>query len=288
MNKPLVSVIIPVYNIEKEMLVDCFNSVSDQSYESVEVIVVDDGSRADTARLCREHVDKHRNFSLITKNNEGVNYARRDGLSASSGEYIVFVDSDDMVSEDFIEVHLDIIEKSGVDITVSRTKKFYGNGVSPEMLKSNHTQEPDYKIITDRKKIMESYIRKSNPYDNIVMMVLWGKMYKRWVLEDLDWDECNYSRSEDLFMGMQIHTRVGSVCYIDKQLLFYRKDRDGSQSSSGSPTKDPRGELINKEEHVGRLVDYYRRKTIEANLDMEDSIVEFKRQLEGAWLNKFE
>jgi hypothetical protein len=120
------------------------------------------------------------------------------------------------------------------------------------------------------------------------MMVLWGKMYKRWVLEDLDWDECNYSRSEDLFMGMQIHTRVGSVCYIDKQLLFYRKDRDGSQSSSGSPTKDPRGELINKEEHVGRLVDYYRRKTIEANLDMEDSIVEFKRQLEGAWLNKFE
>ncbi len=288
MNKPLVSVIIPVYNIEKEMLVECFDSVSDQSYENVEVIVVDDGSRADTARLCREHVDKHRNFSLITKNNEGVNYARRDGLSASSGEYIVFVDSDDMVSEDFIEVHLDLIKKSGADITVSRTKKFYGNSVSPEMLKRNHTQEPNYKIMTDRKKIMESYIRKSNPYDNIVMMVLWGKMYKRWVLENLDWDECNYSRSEDLFMGMQIHTRVGSVCYIDKQLLFYRKDRDGSQSSSSSPTKDPRGELINKKEHVGRLVDYYHRKTIEANLHMEDSIAEFKRQLEGAWLNKFE
>ena len=94
MSKPKVSVIIPVYNVEK-YLIECINSVISQDYSALEIILVDDGSPDSCPEICDWYARTYGNIKTIHKNNEGVAKARNAGLEIATGKYIVFVDSDD-------------------------------------------------------------------------------------------------------------------------------------------------------------------------------------------------
>ena len=107
-NSVLVSVIVPVYNVES-YLSKCVESIKDQSYSNIEIILVDDGSTDSSGKLCDEFVKSDGRIKVLHKVNGGVSSARNLGIDICHGEYITFVDSDDWVEQNYIEVLLNEI-----------------------------------------------------------------------------------------------------------------------------------------------------------------------------------
>ena len=117
MNTPRVSVIIPVYNVEK-YIGKCVDSVLRQSYENIEVILVDDGSTDGSPSICDEYAKKDKRVKVIHKENGGVSSARNTALECCIGELVMFVDSDDFVSELFCEKAVEAICHTDADVDV--------------------------------------------------------------------------------------------------------------------------------------------------------------------------
>lgn len=103
MNKNIISIIVPVYNVE-QYLDRCIDSILKQSFKDYEVILVDDGSRDDSGKICDAYASKYNNFHVIHKENAGLGHARNSGLDIATGKYIVFVDSDDYLCPDMLDI----------------------------------------------------------------------------------------------------------------------------------------------------------------------------------------
>ena len=114
-NQALISVIIPVYNVE-EYLRECVDSVINQTYKNLEIILVDDGSTDSSGSICDEYIDMDERVTVIHQKNGGLSDARNTGLSHSIGKYVYFLDSDDYIAENTFETLLAIAEKDNSDI----------------------------------------------------------------------------------------------------------------------------------------------------------------------------
>lgn len=104
----LVSVIVPVYNVEK-YLARCLDSIINQTYTNLEIILVDDGSKDSSGQICDEYAAKDQRIKVIHKQNGGLSSARNAGLDIASGSYIEFVDSDDWIDKDTVKENLELI-----------------------------------------------------------------------------------------------------------------------------------------------------------------------------------
>lgn len=129
MNYPLVSVIVPCYNVE-QYLPQCIDSILNQTYQNLEVWLVDDGSPDRCGEICDEYAKKDARIKVINKKNGGLADARNVALDVMTGEYVVFVDSDDYISPTHIEGLYHLIEKYGADVSVNTFCSFY-EGSSP-------------------------------------------------------------------------------------------------------------------------------------------------------------
>ncbi|MBR7928199.1 glycosyltransferase [Aerococcaceae bacterium zg-ZUI334] len=109
---PLVSVIVPIYNVEN-FLVECIESIVNQSYGNFEILLIDDGSTDNSGKIARDYSQRFENIIYIQKNNGGLSDARNVGIDNSHGEYITFVDSDDILEEDFIKELVELIQREG-------------------------------------------------------------------------------------------------------------------------------------------------------------------------------
>ena len=118
-----ISVIIPVYNDEK-YLAQCLDSVLRQTYSNLEIILVDDGSTDSTPELCEKYREKYANIRILHKKNGGVGSSRNAGLEMATGEYVLFVDHDDLLSETHIEELYKLLKKNDADIAVGNFNHF--------------------------------------------------------------------------------------------------------------------------------------------------------------------
>ena len=121
MNK-LISIIIPVYKVE-EYLEKCVDSVIKQTYDNLEIILVDDGSPDNCGKICDQYSKKDKRVKVIHKENGGLSDARNAGIDISRGEYISFIDSDDYVEIDYIETLYNSIIKSKISIILSHIER---------------------------------------------------------------------------------------------------------------------------------------------------------------------
>lgn len=127
-----VSVILPVYNMEN-YLEDCIDSVLSSSYQNLEIIAVDDGSTDNTSAMLDELAERDKRLSVIHTANQGVSSARNRGIQKSSGEYVTFVDADDLIDHQMLEKMIDAMESSDSDIAVC-TRRRFSNGQQYETL----------------------------------------------------------------------------------------------------------------------------------------------------------
>ena len=126
----LVSIIVPVYNIEK-YLPACLNSLITQTYPNIEIVLINDGSKDSSGAICDEYVKKDIRIKVLHKNNEGVANARLSGFQISTGEYLTFVDGDDYVSSNYIEKMMEPVNEYQVDLVSCNHNTQYGDIISP-------------------------------------------------------------------------------------------------------------------------------------------------------------
>lgn len=169
----LISVIVPIYNVEK-YLNKCIESIINQSYSNLEIILVDDGSKDSSGIMCDSYILKDKRIKVIHKENGGLSDARNVGLDKAKGEYIVFIDSDDWIDEKMIEILYNIIKKNNSDISICDYFLAYNEEIQ--------TQKEDIEIIN-----LSNIEALKTIYDKdlgVCMIVAWNKLYKRNLFKD--------------------------------------------------------------------------------------------------------
>lgn len=122
----LISVIVPVYNVEK-YLNECIESVLKQTYKNFELLLIDDGSSDSSPKICDDYAKQDERVKVVHKQNAGVSAARNTGLDIAKGEYVTFIDSDDFVSEDYLQLLLQNM-LDGISVVIFGECKLYDNG----------------------------------------------------------------------------------------------------------------------------------------------------------------
>lgn len=169
----VVSVIVPVYQVEKYIR-RCINSIRAQTYKNLQVLLIDDGTRDDSGKICDEYAKKDHRIEVFHKENGGLSDARNYGLEHAVGEYIVFVDSDDFLCPQYVERLLEMCVTEEADIAIcdySRTEHDY------IILQHKKFKTKEYSGI----KAVEQLFGRNHVY----MTVAWNKMYKRELFEGI-------------------------------------------------------------------------------------------------------
>lgn len=208
----LISVIIPVYNAE-EWLQDALASLQRQTYAGFEAIIVDDGSTDGSAEICREIYLQDSRFRLICQSNAGVSAARNAGIDEARGEWIAFMDADDMMPPDALETMMTHARKSGAGIVAGG----FTRGIPKHMPKG---EGRSMTVDSDTAILIGLYQMKilNNP---------WGMLYHKSIFKGerpLRFRHCRY---EDLDLFYQAFERTDKVCILDRTVYFYR-DTPGS------------------------------------------------------------
>lgn len=208
MTHPFVSVIVPVYNVEN-YLRGCLDSLLNQTLQNFEVILVDDGSTDSSGKIADEYAKKHKNFKVIHQENKGLSGARNTGLKKAKGTYVFFLDSDDYIHPDFINLMSQTAENEQADLIVAKLQ---------------HTQELYHKIPAGLKlkdikikrfyRPFEDYLKHKELVSNVCV-----KFHKREALGDLKFKEGIYFEDAlftTLFMG-----QAKSAVVLDAPLYYY-------------------------------------------------------------------
>lgn len=216
----LVSVIIPVYNVKK-YLNRCVESVVSQSYENIEIILVDDGSTDGSGAICDMWAKKDKRISVVRKRNEGLNYARKDGYVRSSGEYVTFLDSDDFFHKDNIRNSMKALIDGEADAVVYASKEF--DDLNEGKVSVAGAKE-ETKLLMTKNHIANFSLFGDNNLSGIQYMTAWGKLYARNLLERINWHDANYRMYEDNFWTPQVLLGAKKVVLMSSPLLFYRRN----------------------------------------------------------------
>ena len=223
MENELISVIVPIYNVENYLRM-CLDSIQNQTYTNFECLLINDGSPDSSAEICREYVDKDSRFRYFEKENGGVSSARNLGMKCANGDYITFVDPDDWLDPDYLEIlYLKMMEYDA-DVAISTYKKY---SVSDGCYYF-HVLDQDYyeKVYTGDELLAELPYRES--FDS-TFNVSWGKLFKRSLLYSLVFNEQRVM-GEDLEFNFKVFLRLNKCLYIHKPLYNFRQHNSSTRA----------------------------------------------------------
>lgn len=212
-NDPIVSYIIPVYNVEK-YLERCINSLLEQTYSNIELVLVDDGSTDESGKICNQYAEKYPNIQVYHLKNGGASLARKYGLEKSKGDFVAFVDSDDTVDIRLTELLMKALKVSGLQIAVCDVSKKIDNEISWE--KAVNSEE--VVTILENSVLMERFFH----YDFWGMV---GKIYHRSVFQSIYFPKATIN--EDYVVMVQLFTKYQRVAYVPQSLYHYRLHSGG-------------------------------------------------------------
>lgn len=171
---PLISIVVPVYKVES-FLDRCVKSILSQTYNRLDIILVDDGSPDRCPQMCDEWAEKDSRIRVLHKENGGLSDARNHGAAIARGEYISFVDSDDYISPDYVEYLLFLLRETGADISCGAFRTVYGSGERFENQPPEHLERFD--SVTACRELMDDahYMQ---------LITAWGKLFPRHIVVD--------------------------------------------------------------------------------------------------------
>lgn len=212
--KSLVSVVVPVYNVEK-YVARCIESILSQSHEKMEVILVDDGSKDGSGRICDEYAKKDKRVRVIHKQNGGLSDARNVGLEEARGEYVSFVDSDDWMGHDMIRHLFDVAVKYQADIVECGFKEVYRDYMLVDYTCNGTTEQ------LDRIKAIAECMQWKR-----IKPVAWNKLYTRDVIGDIRYPVGKLH--EDEFTTHKIIYNAKKIIFLDLALYNYDCTKEDS------------------------------------------------------------
>lgn len=207
MQSLLISVIVPIYKVEK-YLNRCVQSIVEQTYDNLEIILVDDGSPDKCPAMCDEWAKRDTRIKVLHKRNGGLSDARNAGLSIATGELVGFVDSDDWISTEMYQLLYEDMAKNDSDISACGVKMVWDDKSLAQML----TPEGNY--VLNRQEAMKAIIQES-----ILKQPVWYKLYKTKLVRDIPFPvgRCN----EDVFWSYQAIGKASMVTVFDAPCYYY-------------------------------------------------------------------
>lgn len=201
-----VSIIVPVYNVAS-YLDACLSSCVNQTFRNIEIIVVDDGSTDESPHIIAKYAEKDKRIKVITKENQGLVYARKSGLETACGEYVFHLDGDDYIESNTIELLYDEAVKSGADYIASNYCSIYLRSGEKQL-----SSKSDVYSGLSGQDFLFSMIRN-------VRWNIWGKLMRKSLFDNIFYYPI--SMGEDLFFHMQICLKVEKATLIDDCLYNY-------------------------------------------------------------------
>ena len=219
MNNELISIIVPIYNKE-DYLPQCLDSIINQSYTNFEVLLINDGSTDESGKICVEYAERDIRFRYFEKENGGVSSARNLGLERSEGAYITFIDSDDWVEFNYLEVLYNALRENNADVAISSYKSYYLDGKF--YLRVYSSQEEEFLRIGKRNRdvFLEEFPKLGKLNHDFHCIA--SKLFKRELLESQKFDESiNYG--EDLYFFFNLYLKMQSIIYVKEATYIYRQ-----------------------------------------------------------------
>ncbi len=217
----LVSVIVPVYNVEK-YLAKCIDSILAQTYQNLEIILVDDGSTDGSSAICDEYAKQDARIKVVHKNNGGLSDARNCGFEISMGDFVCFIDSDDYIDKDMLATLYERIVSDEADISLCDFLYVDEQGFTIEEMSLG---SPICEEILTKKQIFSKLERDKNWY----YIIACNKMYRRNIFNIIKFPVGKFH--EDEFVVHHIYECCNRISCIDKKLYFYVQ-RSGSITNS--------------------------------------------------------
>lgn len=211
--KELISVIVPVFRVEK-YLRRCVDSICNQTYDNLEIILVDDGSDDNCPAMCDALQREDPRIRVVHQENGGLSAARNSGIDMAKGKYLAFVDSDDCISPDYVDFLYRTIRETGSQIAQCRFVRFHDTPVYDR-------QCPAPKVY-DREQMLRNL---STPGMNVCSVVAWTKLYEAQLFRELRY--ATGKLHEDEFTTYQVFDRAKKIAHIDCALYGYFENASG-------------------------------------------------------------
>ena len=214
----LISVIVPVYNVQ-EYLKKCIDSIIKQTYKNIEIILVDDGSTDNSGKICDEYKKIDKRIKVIHKENKGLSDARNVGIDIATGKYVTFIDSDDFVSDIYIEYMYSIMKKTNSDIGICKIKVIYDRNIKEQR-----------KIDIEPKIYNKIQAFENLLYSEGIDVAANAKIYPKYYFDDIKYPI--NEKYEDVAIIYKIFEKTTQIAYGNLECYYYYV-RIGSISKSG-------------------------------------------------------
>lgn len=249
MSIPLISVIVPVYNVEL-FLKKCVDSIVEQTYTNLEIILIDDGSPDNCPEICDEYAQKDNRIKVVHQENSGLAHVRNVGLKHATGDYVTFVDSDDYVTPNYVEFLYKGIFENNADLSIASFV------VCKENDKKKSPIEKEKYVVVTKTQCMEYYTSlRLNPF-----ISAWNKLYKRDLFDGITYPDGKLY--EDAFTTYKLFEKAKKIAFTLTKLYYYRIN---PQSILGQSFREKHLEMI---EAFRSGMDYFNQKGENVIADM--------------------
>ena len=225
----LISVIVPVYNVEK-YLEKCIESILNQTYKNIEVILINDGSTDKSGEICEELVQRDIRVKVIHKKNEGLSSARNEGIEKAIGEYIAFLDSDDYIIPESYEYLYKLSQKYYADIVSANFKRIDENDFD---VVEKIIEEDNKKIEVEEKKLKKENVLDilygTEEHAYIQQVVVWNKLYKSHLFHNIRFPKGKLH--EDEFTTFRIFSEAENIVMSTKIIHGYMQTKNSIMRS---------------------------------------------------------
>ncbi|HFI0131604.1 TPA: glycosyltransferase family 2 protein [Streptococcus suis] len=212
--KDLVSIIVPIYNVEK-FLPRCIESICNQTYENIEILLINDGSTDESEQICVDFMARDPRIRYFLKENGGLSDARNYGIERACGNYLAFIDSDDFVESDFILRLYDALVQQNASVAIAGFSKVDENGT---ILKKEQLENEEL-VLTGREVCKKLHSEKGQ-----VFVVAWNKLYKKELFTNLKYAKGKLH--EDEYLAYQLFYEIERIAIVEECLYYYVERRE--------------------------------------------------------------
>lgn len=244
----LISIIVPIFN--QELYMDkTVESLIFQTYSNIEILLIDDGSTDKSVQKCDYYAEKYTQVKSLHILNSGLSYARKYGVDHATGTYIMFVDGDDWIDSDCIEIMYNEMKESNVEaICCGYVREYNSNSFNTSIFNDTVTfKGDDYFRYFYRKLygLLGEELKFPEKIDSLVSVCM--KLYPSWILKNADYIDTNKVGScEDALLNMTSLINISSIKYINRYLYHYRKEDKNSLSHLFREKLDEQWDLLYK------------------------------------------